>query len=244
MLCSPACSCSIIARWTNVAKSRDSSILLFSAIVLTKSGSAPIAWPEVAFSRAAIAAALEVGREVQEVGFHAAGLRVVAGVGVNRQEQIRALAVGDRRALLQREELVGPPRQDDFDARRLLRAASRAAARRRARSPPPWCPRTTPPGSWPPCPGSITIRETPRPSCRAIEKPPAMFGCGGTTGAVVVAGGGGRRRRCRSRGSRRRSRRGRRTGRDRGSRRSCCRSPQPPACLPMPLSGTAAQARR
>ena len=31
------------------------------------------------------------------------------------------------------------------------------------------------PGSWPPCPGSMTMRDTPSPSCRAIENPPFRF---------------------------------------------------------------------
>src|SRR5581483_2396338 len=48
------------ACWTRLANCRDSSSLLFSAIAFTRSGSAPIAWPEAAFSRAATAAALRL----------------------------------------------------------------------------------------------------------------------------------------------------------------------------------------
>src|SRR5688572_11114261 len=51
---------STIARCTCVAKSRDSSSLLCSAMALTKSGSAAIDWPDEAFSRAATAAAVLV----------------------------------------------------------------------------------------------------------------------------------------------------------------------------------------
>src|SRR5207249_5911007 len=53
-------SFSIIERWTAVAKSRDSSSLLLSAMALTKSGSAAIDWPDAAFSRAATEAALRL----------------------------------------------------------------------------------------------------------------------------------------------------------------------------------------
>src|SRR5207249_11432967 len=38
----------------------------------------------------------------------------------------------------------------------------------------PWAP-----GSCPPCPGSITMRDTPKPNCRAIEKLPLEFLDGG-----------------------------------------------------------------
>ena len=78
-------------------------------------GQRAIACPDAAFSRAATAAA-SVVREVQEVGLDAARLRVRAGVRVNREEEVRAFAVRDRRPLLQRDELVGPPREDHFDA--------------------------------------------------------------------------------------------------------------------------------
>ena len=39
---------------------------------------------------------------------------------MNRQEQVRAFAVGDRRALLERDEVVGAAGQDDLDAGNLL----------------------------------------------------------------------------------------------------------------------------
>ena len=47
-------------------------------------------------------------------------LRVAARVGVNRQEEVGALAVRDRRALLERDEDVGLARHHHFDAGLLL----------------------------------------------------------------------------------------------------------------------------
>ena len=90
-------------------------------------------------------------------------------VRVNRQEEVRALAVGDGGALFERDELVGAPRQHDLDAGLLLQQFLEAEgdvehefgfgdavglrARDRVRR----------------GPASITMRETPRPSCRASE---------------------------------------------------------------------------
>ena len=62
-----------------------------------------------------------VGREVQEVGFDAARGRVLARVRVNRQKEIRPLAVGDGRPLRQRHEVVGAPRQNHLGTRHLLK---------------------------------------------------------------------------------------------------------------------------
>ena len=73
-------------------------------------------------------------------------------------------------------------------------AASRAAARRRAPAPLRSTPRPCAPGSCPPCPGSITIRETPRPSCRDSENRPRDStdgGAGATSGAPVGLGASG-----------------------------------------------------
>jgi hypothetical protein len=39
------------------------------------------------------------------------------------------------------------------------------------------------PGSWPPCPGSITILDTPSPSCRAIDSPPVALCAGASVAA-------------------------------------------------------------
>ena len=57
----------------------------------------------------------QVVREIQEVGFDAARLIVGAGVGVNREKQIGALAVGDRRPFLKRHELVCGARENHLD---------------------------------------------------------------------------------------------------------------------------------
>ena len=46
--------------------------------------------------------------------------RLPARVGVNREKQIRALAVGDRRALLERDEVVRAAREDDVESRLCL----------------------------------------------------------------------------------------------------------------------------
>ena len=63
---------------------------------------------------------VRVGREVQEIGFHAARRRAATGVGVNGQEQIGAFAIRDRRALLERNERIRASRQYHVDARLLL----------------------------------------------------------------------------------------------------------------------------
>ena len=110
---------STIARCTIVAKSRDSSSLLLSVMAFTMSGRLCIVRPEAEFSRAATASRLGVRREVQEVGLDAARLGVSAGVRVNREEQVRLLAVGDRRPLLERHEHVGAAREHHLDARLL-----------------------------------------------------------------------------------------------------------------------------
>ncbi len=47
------------------------------------------------------------------------------------------------------------------------------------------------PGSWPPCPASITIRATPRPSWRASENPPRVFTAGTAGGGASGAGDDG-----------------------------------------------------
>ena len=47
---------------------------------------------------------------------YALNLRTLAGVGVDGQEQIRVLAVGDGCALLQRDVFIGIARQDGLDA--------------------------------------------------------------------------------------------------------------------------------
>ena len=152
------------------AKSRDSSSLLFSAIALTKSGSAPIDWPERGVLPGRHRRGAQVVGEVQEVGLDPPRLGVGAGIGVNREKQVRAFAVGDRRPFLERHELVGPARQNDLDSALLLEQLLEPSATSRTSSasvvPLPFAP-----GSWPPCPGSMTIRETPSPSCRAIETP-------------------------------------------------------------------------
>ena len=113
-------SCFTIDFCTISAKSRDSSILLLSAIARTISGRLCIVWPDAAFSRAATASASGFDGEVQEVGLDAAGLRVAARVGVDREEQIRAFAVGDRGPLLERNEDVGVAGHDHLDAGLLL----------------------------------------------------------------------------------------------------------------------------
>ncbi len=43
-------------------------------------------------------------------------LRIRTRIRVNRQEQIRVLAIGERRAVRQRDEFVGAPGEDHFDA--------------------------------------------------------------------------------------------------------------------------------
>ena len=57
-------------------------------------------------------------------------------------------------------------------------------------------PRTCAPGSWPPCPGSMTTRDTPSPSWRDSEKPPRLFAAGRDGGAGADDGAGGGRWRC------------------------------------------------
>ena len=63
---------------------------------------------------------LGVHREVQEVGLDAARRRVAAGVGVDREEQIGSLAIGDRGALFERDEHVAAARHHHLDARLLF----------------------------------------------------------------------------------------------------------------------------
>ena len=89
-------------------------------------------WPEAEFSRAATASASGFDGEVEEVGLDPARLGVAAGVGVDRQEEVGAFAVGDRGALLERDEDVGVARHHDFDAGLILQQLLAAAARRRA----------------------------------------------------------------------------------------------------------------
>ena len=64
------------------------------------------------------------------------------------------------------------------------------------------------PGSLPPWPGSMTMRDTPSPSCRAIENPPAPFSAGapgtiggGASGAGTTGAGAGARRAVRPAGA-------------------------------------------
>ena len=58
--------------------------------------------------------------KAQEVGLDALGAGVAARVRVNRQEQVGVLAVGDGRALFERDERVRSARQHDLDAGLLL----------------------------------------------------------------------------------------------------------------------------
>src|SRR6185369_15416319 len=45
------------------------------------------------------------------------------------------------------------------------------------------------PGSWPPCPASMTTRETPSPSCRESENLPLEFAIGATGGSAFAGAG-------------------------------------------------------
>ena len=56
---------------------------------------------------------------IEADGAESARRRIRAGIGMNREEKIRAFPVGDRRPLLQRNELVGAARQYHVRARRL-----------------------------------------------------------------------------------------------------------------------------
>ena len=160
------------------AKLRDSSILLLSAIARTMSGRLCIARPERR-SRAR--------RPLRPPGWtRSSGSRsrlrapgVAARVGVDGQEQVRAFAIGDGGSLLERHEHIRVARHDDFDARLLAsRFSSRSATS--SVSSDSLTPFLCAPGSWPPCPASITIRAMPRPSCRERENLPS----------VLVAAGG------------------------------------------------------
>jgi len=93
---------------------------LWSAIAFTKSGSAPIACAEVAFSLAATAAALWLLAKFRKYVSMPCACRVVLAFGVNREEKIPLLRVGDRRSFRQGDELVGAAREDHLDAWNLL----------------------------------------------------------------------------------------------------------------------------
>ena len=59
---------------------------------------------------------IRIRSEIQVVGFHAACLRVSAGVGVNGNEEVRLLLVGDGGASFQRDEGVILPAINHFGA--------------------------------------------------------------------------------------------------------------------------------
>ena len=140
--------------------------------------------------------------------------RVPAAVGVDGEEQVRALGVGDRGALLERDEDVGGARHHDLGAQLVAHEPLAAAARRRARGPSPAGRRgRCVPGSWPPWPASITILRAPQAELagQAVgarrgwpAEAPVRDGGGGRAGAcdaavrraaVAPAAAGGRRRR-------------------------------------------------
>ena len=207
MLVARADSRRTIERCTISAKSRDSSILLFSAIARTISGRLCMARLDAGVLARGDRFGVRIGGEVQEVGFDPLRLRVAAGVGVNRQKQVGPFAIGDRGSLLERNEHVGVARQHDLDARLLLSSrlnrerdverelrfadTVRPARRDRGRH----------------VPASMTTRETPRPSWRDNENLPSEFADGSVgIGEVTIVGfaadgraagaGGARRNRC------------------------------------------------
>ena len=143
------CSCVDSAFCTIDAKSRDSSILLLSAIARTMSGRLRIVRDAAGVLARGDGFRLRIRREVQEVGLDAARRGAGAGVGVDREEQVGACAVGDRGPLLERNEGVGATRHDHFDAGVLGSSFSRRSATSRTRSA-SVSPRALAPGSCPP----------------------------------------------------------------------------------------------
>src|SRR6266851_4192087 len=66
--------------------------------------------------------------EIQVVGFDAAGVGIVAGIGVYRDEKVGLLLIGDGSASLQRDESIVAPSEGDFSAQPRLQQLTQALA--------------------------------------------------------------------------------------------------------------------
>ena len=145
-----------------MAKSRDSSSLLFSAIDFTMSGSAPIACPDAAFSRAATAAALMVFAKLRKyVSMPRAWAFALAFAWIDRNRSAPsrfAIAVRScnwRNSSVRRVRTTSTPAFCSNVSRRSATSSTSSAS---------VTPLPSAPGSWPPWPASITTREMPSPS--------------------------------------------------------------------------------
>ena len=167
------------------ARSCDSWILLFWTIFWRIVFISPMFLVEVAFSARRELDDRRVRAEVQEERLDAAALAVPVGVGVDGDEQVGPLLVGDDRPVLERRRRRPTRGSGSTSMPASPRAASAGPGRRRGRRPFPGARSCRScPGLGPPWPGSMTIVRTPSPSWRAMDVP-SRFGSFGSTSRLT-----------------------------------------------------------